>query len=302
MSAWIVVADGSRARVFCKDEPELAVRRVRELKHLKSRMKGSAMTTDRPGRIGKMAPRRSAMDRHTPAKQVEAEHFAQELAHVLRTAHARGEFEDLAVVAPAHFLGILRRALGRKLRDSIVVSAGKDLTQVNERELAQPLRVVLNALRRAQFSAIHGCDALPGLEQNRNRRDSPATSGRPGAEDHLRLPTALAGRSRPRCAKLARAPDELVRAHQALPRRNCCAISRIFPGGIIGHDGMTILGCGKRSPRMRGHQSEGGDEMGPLGNLPMGARCCMPERPAAAERTHFSFQGRSFLRRQTCLN
>lgn len=114
-------------------------------------MKGSTMTADRPGRIGKMAPRRSAMDRHTPAKEVEAEHFAEELAHVLQRAHARGEFEDLALIAPAHFLGILRRALGRKLRNSIVISEDKDLAQVDEHELSRPLRDVLDALRRAQF-------------------------------------------------------------------------------------------------------------------------------------------------------
>ena len=147
MSTWIVLADAGRARIFATS-PRRPLRLVRRFAHAKSRLKGAAVTADRPGRVRLAGGRRAAVDRHTPAKEVEAEHFAHELVQFLRHAHGT-RFSELALVAPPHFLGILRRTLGPDLRRMIVAAAPEDLTELEERLLPSHLHDLLLKIQRA---------------------------------------------------------------------------------------------------------------------------------------------------------
>ena len=84
MKLWILICDASRARVFsasCTGGPLLE---VEGFVHPKSRLKGSDIMTDRPGRVrtglgGKSA---TAMPPHTDPKDVAAADFAAELVRV----------------------------------------------------------------------------------------------------------------------------------------------------------------------------------------------------------------------------
>src|SRR5262249_36989141 len=73
---WVVVGDGSRARLF-RVGPRRDWELIRELEHPQTRAKAKDIVTDRQGRVKQSAsPMRSAMQLTKPLHAIEAEHFA----------------------------------------------------------------------------------------------------------------------------------------------------------------------------------------------------------------------------------
>lgn len=140
MTTWIVVSNASRARVFSVNGELPAWTLVRELSHPESRAKGIELSSKEPGRMKQSAGQgRPAMDAVTPLKEVEAEHFAQELAHLLDKEFDHQAYSQLLLVAPPHFLGLLRKRLNGKLTKHLLASIDKDLTAIEARELPERL-------------------------------------------------------------------------------------------------------------------------------------------------------------------
>lgn len=138
---WIVVADASRAFILtprARQRLEL----VQELFHPAGRARPRKFTPDRPGRIGTSISHSSvsAMNRHTPPKQVEAETFARHLAHTLDRAYNADAFDALFLVAPPHFLGLLRQSLRPNVRRAVIASSHKELTWMQSHELDEHLK------------------------------------------------------------------------------------------------------------------------------------------------------------------
>lgn len=144
-ATWILVCDASRARLFSTPGKGRPWTLVQELNHPESRLKGSEIMSDQPGRVRQSmgAGTRPAMEPHTPPKQVEAEHFAQQLAGVVEHGHGRNDFSRLVLVAPPHFLGLLRKSLSDQCSKRVVASLDKDYTELKERELPERLADVL---------------------------------------------------------------------------------------------------------------------------------------------------------------
>ena len=75
--------------------------------------------------------------------------FARQIAHALdagRDAHA---FDTLALVAPPHFLGLLRKSLSPTVRRTVITSAHEELTWMQPQELSDHLSDVIAALMGA---------------------------------------------------------------------------------------------------------------------------------------------------------
>jgi protein required for attachment to host cells len=144
MNQWIVVADASRARVFSIGENEAWVLE-RELEHPKSRAKASDLTTDAPGRVQQSfsGGHRPAMSDRTDPKEVEAEVFARELADFLEQGCNHNRFDRLVIVAPPHFLGVLRKTINGQVEKRVHLSIDKDYTQLSARDL--PKHVTIDA-------------------------------------------------------------------------------------------------------------------------------------------------------------
>jgi len=139
---WILVSNASRARLFATPSKLKPWVLVQEFEHPESRVKGQDIMADKPGRVRQSfgAGTRPAMEPTTPPKEVEAEHFAQELAGAIEGGHGRNEFARLVLVAPPQFLGMLRKCLSAAASKRIVATIDKDYTQLHERDL--PERVV----------------------------------------------------------------------------------------------------------------------------------------------------------------
>jgi len=118
---WVLVGDGSHARLFEVNEATKAWSLLRRVDREHSREK-----TDRP-------------DSHEDG----GEHaFARQLAAELETGRQGGKFARLVLVASPKFLGQLRGELKAPLAACVVKSHDHDFTQVADDEL--PGRVELS--------------------------------------------------------------------------------------------------------------------------------------------------------------
>ncbi|HJU10110.1 MAG TPA: host attachment protein [Candidatus Binataceae bacterium] len=138
---WYVVANASRARVVTL---EAASNRSVPGAHTVA----PALNEEFVGRNLKsrdvLADKLGQYSPHHPASpSVPHEHakagFALELADVLDKALNERRFDRLILIAPPEMLGNLRNALTEQVKHRVVGEQDKDLTQMNDKELAERL-------------------------------------------------------------------------------------------------------------------------------------------------------------------
>jgi len=143
MTTWIMVSDASRAKLFSAELREDPWSLVEEIKHPEGREFSREISpSSPPGRMQQSrAPggRRTAVVPHTSPKEAEIQHFAEHLSHYLKEATAKGLFDQLVLVAPPSFLGILRRSLGRQTTNRLRTTVDKDLSMFDVSELRERL-------------------------------------------------------------------------------------------------------------------------------------------------------------------
>lgn len=83
---------------------------------------------------------RHAYEAHEDTRQHAVAHFAKTLAQDLARDFHLGEFQQLVLVAPPRFLGVLRDALDGKLTRAVIGTIAKDLPRCTPRELANHLK------------------------------------------------------------------------------------------------------------------------------------------------------------------
>jgi protein required for attachment to host cells len=151
MNAWILICDASRARIFETNAESRSLRLVRELAHAESRAKDHELVSDTPGRMSK-GYAHVPVDAASPHR-VEAERFAKQIARTLHDAADKRSYDAAAIVAPPHFLGVLRDTFCATVSRRIVTTLDRDLTHLSDRELPQHLGEIWNALTVARLRA-----------------------------------------------------------------------------------------------------------------------------------------------------
>ncbi|HEX7449740.1 MAG TPA: host attachment protein [Pirellulales bacterium] len=141
MDTWILVADGSRGRLFSSPTQGKPWKLVQEFSHPASRAKNRDIDPKEHGRAQQSfgAGHRPAMEPRTDAKEVEIEHFAHELAHAVSDGVERRACDSVALVAPPHFLGHLKGMLDTQAQKCLVATIDKDYTMSDLRELMERL-------------------------------------------------------------------------------------------------------------------------------------------------------------------
>lgn len=138
---WVLVGDGSRARLFKVSAPrdwEL----IRELEHPETRAKARDLVTDRQGRVKQSAsPMGPAMQLTKPLHAIESERFAHSVAKVLESGLADNAYDRVVLVAPPHFLGLLRATIAPTVAKRVELTLDKDYTALRADELAERIRV-----------------------------------------------------------------------------------------------------------------------------------------------------------------
>lgn len=139
-STWLLVANGSEARLFAFNDPRRPGRGVKlldSIDHPKSRQKGSDLASDRPGAYLSAAAGTShgAYSDTSDPKGDERDRFSRELAEILAEAHQSQRFKRLVLVAPPQMHGLLNRHLDKNVQQTVSQHIDKDYTKLAEREL-----------------------------------------------------------------------------------------------------------------------------------------------------------------------
>ena len=135
---WYVVADGGRARILRKREAQDAFDTHREFVSADIHRHTHELGTERPGRTHERAgSARHALQPRGDLHRADKRNFVHEVATALNEASTRDEFDRLILVAPAHALGELSRALDAPTQRKIAAQLQKDLTNVPNADLAK---------------------------------------------------------------------------------------------------------------------------------------------------------------------
>lgn len=139
---YVLVADAARARLLSAKGGQ-NLQEIAAFEHPESRLQNREIQSDAYGRRNQSQPGggpSNTTTEQTDPHRVEAEKFARQLADSLRDARLRGDFEELVIVAPPKFLGMLREALDTPTSRLLGTSVAKDFTHVPTHELEETLR------------------------------------------------------------------------------------------------------------------------------------------------------------------
>jgi protein required for attachment to host cells len=143
MTAWILVSDVSRANLYSAELREDDWSLVKTFDHPEGRETSREIEATSPpgrGQQGKaQGGRRTALEPRTWPHEAESQRFAQHLATYLEDAMAKRLFDYLVLVAPPHFLGMLKGSLGRQAAKHVRATVDKDLSTLDAAELRQRL-------------------------------------------------------------------------------------------------------------------------------------------------------------------
>jgi len=132
---WIVIADGSRARLFEQTQAGGPWRELRAWVNPASRLRTESLAFDQLGRASKGHPGATSYVQRTTPRQREHRRFAHELARHLDLGVRSGQCDGLVLIASSSLLGELRQALPAQATKRVRWSAPVDLTSFSGREL-----------------------------------------------------------------------------------------------------------------------------------------------------------------------
>lgn len=134
-NTWVVVADGTRARLFNRHKN----RKLEEFDVLLSpehRLHEGDLVTDRGGRgVASNGTVSHGVGTRNATKNHEMTGFARRLASRLEEGRTAGELERLVLVAPPRFLGTLRSQLSHHSADLVALTIDKELTTLSAEKL-----------------------------------------------------------------------------------------------------------------------------------------------------------------------
>lgn len=141
---WVLVADGSRARLFRAEGARGGLVEIDTWLHPESRLREQDLVSDAPGQDRGRGGSAHGVNEHHSAHGHELEIFAREIAGHLQAAANENSFGRLLLCAPPRFLGLLREALPAAVRQRVRHEIGKDLTAIKDlRDLRKRLPEVL---------------------------------------------------------------------------------------------------------------------------------------------------------------
>lgn len=137
---WILLANAAVARLFRRESPSDPLVPLRLLEHAQSRLEGSQLAADRPGRAA--TDHSSGGNRYEPrdgARRKEHERFAREIAEHLNAALTNSEYGKLWVLASSPFLGELKAQLSSAVTQRVQAIVDVDMTSFGLAEIEKRL-------------------------------------------------------------------------------------------------------------------------------------------------------------------
>lgn len=133
---WVVAAESSRARVFAADNRVGPLTEVEDFAHVEGRARDQDLVSDKAGRgFGVSVEGRHGVEKQGDAKHNDTVAFARRIVERIEMGRAKGEFEQLVLIAAPEFLGILRQQLSANTMKLVGKTIDKNLVQKNESEI-----------------------------------------------------------------------------------------------------------------------------------------------------------------------
>lgn len=130
MKTWVVVASAARARLFEVAGRQKPWKEIVDLVNADDRLSRQDFTSDKPGRaVNTARGQHHTMEPTVDPKEWAAGLFARDLAKRLEAGLHERRYERLIIVAPPHFLGLLRQEMGDALAGAVEHEVHKDLTR-----------------------------------------------------------------------------------------------------------------------------------------------------------------------------
>jgi protein required for attachment to host cells len=148
LTLWIVIVDGEHAR-FVQPGADNVLRTTNSLDSASAHLRSRDIGTDRPGRsLESSGGTHHAVGERHDLHAMEKERFVRLIGEQLNTAAARGEFDELVLIAPPRALSELRDALDAAARPKLVGTLEKDLVKTPDHELLPHVREWVGSARR----------------------------------------------------------------------------------------------------------------------------------------------------------
>lgn len=125
METRVIVADNARARIFASHSVINKLTETEGFAHPEARLNKGELVGDSSG---KSVDQHGSLDPATSPKEHEEEEFARLLGRHLKELHNEHHYEQLILIAPPKFLGMLRKVLPGPLDQLVTRSIDKDLT------------------------------------------------------------------------------------------------------------------------------------------------------------------------------
>lgn len=136
---WILVANGSEAKLYANEGPNTGLSVVKEFDHPASRAKNADLVTDRAGRMQSSGNGRGSRQPHMTPKEHETEVFALELARELVRGRSTNQCNRVILVAPPTMMGLINGSLDHSTANLVSERLEKDYTKSPTRQVAERL-------------------------------------------------------------------------------------------------------------------------------------------------------------------
>lgn len=135
MSTWYLIADGSRARIFARDD-DTNISLVETFDHPEGRMHAGDLSMDvgRTRQTGS-AVFASAKEERNARRDQENANFAKTLVDYLAKGLPENKIDEWVLVAGPQFLGLIREKLTPAVEKLLTATLPKDLTELSPHEL-----------------------------------------------------------------------------------------------------------------------------------------------------------------------
>jgi protein required for attachment to host cells len=134
---WVLAADASRARLFETNGGKTPFSEIQDFSNPAGRAHDRDLVTDAQGRYRSKAP--AAPPRIDPSEH-EAERFAKKLGDYLDHERTQNRFDRLYLIGGPHFLGLLRKELGKDTHSLVADEIVTDCTRSSPSEIEALLR------------------------------------------------------------------------------------------------------------------------------------------------------------------
>lgn len=133
---WLLVADAAKARLFEIPRKGANPIEIACFTHPDGRTPGQHPEHGRQGRTQESAnPARHAIEPHTSLEEKHALQFADLLRDAIRQGRMENQYDQLVLMAPPRFLGVLRDRLDEQTLKCVVAEVGSDLLALSPTEL-----------------------------------------------------------------------------------------------------------------------------------------------------------------------